>query len=116
MFQKFIRQPGPTCSHKIDGLHGAQCNNVIVFPAIAHDSYGAHREEYRERMAGFAVQVVLVKLLDEYVIGELQKGHVLRFDLTENPHAEAGTREWVSVHNFFRQSEFEADLTNFVFE
>ena len=116
MLQEIVWQPGPARGHEIDGLYGTQCNHVIVSPAITHDAHGSHRQEYRECLAGFVVEIILAQLFDEYLIGKLQQGYVFGFHFAKNAYPQSGARERVSIHHCLRQSEFQADLANFVFK
>ncbi len=73
MLEEIVRQSCPARRHEIDRLDGAQRDDVIVFPAIAHNAHGLDRQEHRKRLARLVIEVVLSQLLDEDVVGQLQQ-------------------------------------------
>ena len=62
--EELVRQAGPAGGHEVDRLHAAQCDHIVVAPAIAHDGDGTHRQEHGECLARAIVEIVTAQLLD----------------------------------------------------
>ena len=54
---------GPAGGHEVDGLDGAQRDNVVVAALVAHDAYGFDGEEDGEGLADLVVPAALAQLL-----------------------------------------------------
>ncbi len=102
--------------HEVDGLDGAQRNDPVVLAAITHDADGAHRQEDGERLADLVVEVGLAQLFDEDGVSLAQQVAVLFLHFAKHAHAQARTREGVTVEHVVGQAEFEADAAHFVLE
>ncbi|CRM87606.1 hypothetical protein [Pseudomonas sp. 22 E 5] len=62
------------------------------------------------------VPVGLAQFFDEDVVGATQQVGVFLFHFTEDAHAQARAREWVTVDHVVRQAEFQAQTSDFVLE
>ena len=102
--------------HEVNGLNGAESNDVLVLSAIALDSYRLDREEYGKRLADLVIPARLAELLEEDGVRPAEQIAILLLNLSEDSYSEAGTREWVPEDNLRRKAELKADLSDLVLE
>src|SRR5689334_19478723 len=91
--EEVVGQPRPVRGHEVDGLDGAQADDVVVAAAITHHANRTHRQEHRERLRRLVVEIVAAQFFDEYVIRLAQQVRVILAHFAEDAHAEARTRE-----------------------
>ena len=62
----------PAGGHEVDGLDGAEGDDVFVAAGVADDADGFDREEDGEGLAGFVVEAVGFEFFDKDVVREAQ--------------------------------------------
>ena len=110
LLQELVGQMRPAGGHEVDGLHGAQGDDVFVAAGVADDTDGFDRQEDGEGQAGFVVEAGGVQFLDEDVVRQTQGVGVFLLYFAEDAHAQAGAGEGVAVHHVVGQTECNAGV------
>ena len=91
--QDVVGDAGPVGGHEVVGGDCADGQEVVIGAVVAHDAHGADAGEDAEELGHLALIAVLRHLIPEHPVGLLEDFHLLGGDLTDDAHAQTGTRE-----------------------
>lgn len=80
----------PLCGHKIDGLHGAQCDDGGIAAAIAGDADGVDRQKNGKGLAGLVIPAAPAQFFDEDVVSQAQGIRRRTADFAQDAYAKTG--------------------------
>ena len=83
---------------------------------VAHHTDGANVGKHGERLPDVALQAGQTNLLAHDEVRVLQQRHLVGGHLTDDAHAQAGSRKRLSPDDLVGQSQFEAQTTHLVLE
>ena len=102
--------------HEVGGGDGAQRDGVVVGALVAHNADALHVGQRRKILARVLGGGQLVDLLAPDGVGVLHDGDLLRRDIADDAHGEAGAGERLAGHQILRQAQLAASLADFVLE
>ena len=112
--QDIRREDEPIGGHKVLGLDGAQRDDLLVRPLVAHHAYSLDREEDREGLGDLVVEVGLPNLFDVDAVGVLQDLDLLAVDGAEDADREPGAREGVPLDEVRGDGEEASEGADFI--
>ena len=114
--KQVVGQACPVGGHEVFGCYGADGDGVVVGAPVAHDADALDRQQHGKDLAGGAVEVGGIDLVEEDLVAQTQGVEALAGYLAEDAHGEAWAWEGVAPDDFFGQAEDLAEFAYFVLE
>ena len=105
------------CSHTIGTGNCTNSYGIIIgsfIPLYADAANGCRK--YSERLPDIIIEAALFDYIADNEIGTTENVQSFRSDFPDNADSKTRAREWLTVDNFFRKSQFTPQLTNFILE
>ncbi len=106
----------PVRRHAVDARDGAEREDVLVRPPVAHDADRLHRQQHRERLPDLVVEAARAQLVEPDRVGLPQHGEGGGRDGAEDADGEAGTGERVAPDDPLGHAEEPSNLAHLVLE
>src|SRR4051794_34778045 len=111
-----MRQAGPVGRHAVDTRHGADREDLLVSPEIAHDAHGRDRQQNREGLPNALVKVRETQLFFNDSVRGAKQVQTFRVHLPEYSHSQPRPWERVATYEILRDPQFPPYETHFVFK
>ena len=116
LLQYFIRDLCALCGHEVDGLHGSQCDGVIIGSLITHNAYGSHIGQGCEVLVDLAVQTCVSDFLAVDGICILYDLDLLSGHFADDTDTQSGTGERLTEYQMLRNAKLQSYLADLILE
>ena len=103
-----IGEADPVGGHAVAALDRADGDGVLVGAFVAHDADGAHGEEDGESLPDLVVEVGLLHLVDDDLVGAAQDGELAGRDFADAADGESGAGEGLAHDHFLGEAALTA--------
>ena len=114
--EEIVRQRAQSRGHEVDGLDGAQRDDVVVLRPSPNTPTDFTGRNTANAWLDCIVEALRAQLRDEDVVGAAQQIRVLFASPRRGCARRARARERMPLHELPRQAELRADPAHFVFE
>ena len=116
LLQYFIRDLCALCGHEVDGLHGSQCDGVIIGSLIPHNAYGSHIGQGCEVLVDLAILTCVSDFLAVDGICILYDLDLLGGYFADDTDTQSGTGERLTEYQVLRDTKLQSYLTDLILE
>jgi hypothetical protein len=114
--KKVVGESAPVGGHEIVGIDASHGSYIFIRTSVPHHPYALGFEKDDEGLGGLSVEVCISDFIDEDFIGFAKHIELCSRYFTEAADGKSRTWEGVTPDEVVGQSEFDAKLSDFVFE
>ena len=115
--EDFPREAEVISSHAIRACYSADAYGVVIGSFVALYAYGADScRQYSEGLPDIIVEAMLFDDVSDDEISSAEDVESFRGDFADDADSKTWSRERLAVDDFFRKSEFAAELADFILE
>ena len=102
--------------HEVACGDGPEGNRIVVGTSVAHNADGSHIGKCSKVLTKVFVNACLGDFLTVDIIGILNDVDFFFGNFANDTDSKARAREWLTAYKVFRDAEFAARITDFIFE
>ena len=114
--QEVVGEAGPVGGHEVVGFDGADGDDVLVRPRVAHDADGLHRQQDGESLGDPTLEPGVLQLVEEDGVGLAEHVEAGGGHLAEAADSQPGAGERMAPDQGIGQTQLDAQPADLVLE